>query len=336
MNGIWEVKDGRFLGKVKNFITNGGFEKGSGRDADYWDGNPVSFEYEDRSTGLIRRQYRDKENFRSGKYSLKFDYNVEPPREGHHMNTYIEIELPPYGRESYVGSAWVNIPKTIVKNSAKPTRSPWGAYIVADFYSRDSSAQMNGDGTRSSQEFGRTTDWKKMEFEWEIFSPGEYYSKFFIYAGGMGSFWVDDVFLGLAKHNISIAGETWWDDYIVEARVNLNQRPGSNKCAGIIFRYANCDNFYLLTLEEKSDALKLWENKDGALRSITSGSVPIDVNTEYLVRIRSQGENIIVSLDEKEIVSTTRDTFSSGKIGLWVYGDNTPEFDNIKVYDLKR
>jgi hypothetical protein len=335
MNGIWSVKNGRYCGKVENLMVNGGFEDGSYEDAEDWQNNYISYEYEDPKTGKVRRQYRDKENPRSGKYSLKFDYNVEPTSEGHHMHTNVEVELPPYSRETYVGSAWVNIPKTIVKNSLQQTRSPWGAYIVADFYSYDASTQMFGKGNRSAQEISKTNDWKKMEFEWEILSPGSYNSRFYIYAGGMGTFWIDDIFLGLANYNISLAGGNYWQDYIVEATVALDQLPGSDKCAGIIFRYANCDSYYLLTLDEKSDRLKLWENKMGALRSITSGSAPLDVHKDYRIRIRCQGDEIKVSLDEKEIISASRNTFSSGKIGLWIYGDNTPQFDDIKVYELK-
>ena len=336
MHGIWSIDNGRYSGRVKNLLENGGFEEGSGEDAEGWDNYPISYDYYDENTGLTRRQYRDKQNFHQGKYSLRFDYDVEPRQEGHHMHTYREVELPPYGQLTYVGSAWVNIPKTIVKNSLQQTTSPWGAYIVAYFQSRDPTTVMAGKGSQGAQEISKTKDWKKMEFEWKILSPGNFYANYYIYAGGMGYFWIDDMFLGIADHNISVAGDSHWQDYIVEATVNLNQLSGSDKCAGIIFRYLDADNYYLLTLDEKSDRLKLWKNIRGVLSSLTSGSAAIEVQKDYHLRIRCQKDGIKASLDEKEIISTKDNTFASGKIGLWVYGANTPQFDNIKVYELNK
>ena len=126
-----------------------------------------------------------------------------------------------------------------------------------------------------------------------------------------------------------------WADYTLTLNAKIIKGA-----AGIRFRIADDDNFYLAQLSTNG-MLTLSKKVKGAwsrLKDVPAGLVE---DKTYAVKIELAGETIKTSIDGKLIDTTTDKSFGSGKVGFWQHGDETAAFEHIYVapasgFDLSR
>ncbi|MFH2104990.1 MAG: FG-GAP-like repeat-containing protein [Parcubacteria group bacterium] len=85
--------------------------------------------------------------------------------------------------------------------------------------------------------------------------------------------------------------------------------------------------------EYEPGARMLVKVEDGAYKVLASDNKPYDPNKEYLVKIKVQGSNMRVYVDNKEIFNVNDAKFGQGEIGLTSSHNQNTYFDNVVVTD---
>ncbi|OAS18695.1 sugar-binding protein [Paenibacillus oryzisoli] len=133
---------------------------------------------------------------------------------------------------------------------------------------------------------------------------------------------------GGITEKLAVAGNAGWTNYAVEAKVKL--LSGSN--AGVIARYVNKDNFYVLRIDSTNDKLELSKRVNGTFSLISDVAMTLNANTAYTLKLSVNGANITGSVDGVQKISATDSAFSAGKIGTRGTS-STYTLDNVTVSD---
>jgi endoglucanase len=132
----------------------------------------------------------------------------------------------------------------------------------------------------------------------------------------------------------SVAGDPTWSDYVFQAKVNVTNNVSGNKDAGLVFRYADANNTYVLLLKNNDKAGRKMElvKVVGGVKTVLDFSNPsIAPDTFYTFKIVANGDSIEVYKDDVLELSATDNSFSSGKIGARTYANTKAIYDDILV-----
>src|SRR5690606_735806 len=103
--------------------------------------------------------------------------------------------------------------------------------------------------------------------------------------------------------------------------------------AGLVFRYVDSDNFYVLFLKNNdhssSRKMELVKYVNGPKTTLNYTNTDIDPDTFYHYKIAAVGSSIEVYKDGVLEISATDATFAGGKIGARTYAHTKAEFDNF-------
>ncbi|MBO9597537.1 MAG: glycoside hydrolase family 9 protein, partial [Cohnella sp.] len=135
-------------------------------------------------------------------------------------------------------------------------------------------------------------------------------------------------------NSYSVAGDSGWTDYTFQADVNVTNNSGGNKDAGIVFRYTDENNHYILMLKNNDKSgrkMELLSVEGGVKTSLGFANPSVAPDTFYTYRIEVYGDDIKVYQNNALILSATDDTHAAGKIGARVYANTLAVFDNITV-----
>ena len=104
-----------------------------------------------------------------------------------------------------------------------------------------------------------------------------------------------------------------------------------DQAAGIIFRFVDSNNYYVLRANALENNLVLFKFVDGERPFIASASVQIAQGEWHSVRTVVVGECIRGYLDDTLLIETEDSTFKEGLIGLWTKADSVTYFDNLVI-----
>ncbi len=147
------------------------------------------------------------------------------------------------------------------------------------------------------------------------------------------------VYTGNATDNPAISYSSTYNgdnmSYEVTLRIT-NIKPGANPTAGIVFRYTNEKNYYLLTLYPESSAIKLWNVINGNWYLLSERPYPVSDNTNFRIRLEVAGSRVRafisdgVTYTEPVLDYKNLNSHTKGRVGLRVR-DAVVEFDNVTV-----
>ncbi|MCZ6613721.1 MAG: hypothetical protein O6762_03455 [Thaumarchaeota archaeon] len=106
---------------------------------------------------------------------------------------------------------------------------------------------------------------------------------------------------------------------------------GIDQAAGIIFRFVDSNNYYVLRANALEDNLVLFKFVDGERPFIASASVEIPEGEWHSVRAVVVGECIQGYLDDTLLIETQDSSFKEGLVGLWTKADSVTYFDNLVI-----
>ncbi|MGG1515495.1 glycoside hydrolase family 2 TIM barrel-domain containing protein [Paenibacillus oryzisoli] len=132
-----------------------------------------------------------------------------------------------------------------------------------------------------------------------------------------------------ASEAVATAGDINWTNYDVQADINLKDST-YQAATGIIGRYADNNNYYLLRLHTGSNQLQLMKKVNGTFSTIASQPLTISLNTFYTLKLSMQGSAIKGYLNGVEQLSVADTSISAGKIGFRGYNQSFT-VDNVKV-----
>ena len=123
---------------------------------------------------------------------------------------------------------------------------------------------------------------------------------------------------------------TEYSDFTLEAQ--FKSAGGRFDCSGgLIFRYVDAKNFYLLSAGCPSDYFALSRMTNGQLVALKQSVVPTDKDTWYRLKVTAEGGHFMCYDDDKMIFDFDDSKIAKGKIGLWARDDSQAQFDDVKI-----
>lgn len=125
------------------------------------------------------------------------------------------------------------------------------------------------------------------------------------------------------------------------ASVRFKTLQGSeDQAAGIVWRYRNPDNYYVVRANALEDNVVLYKMQDGARTDLDvvgrSGGYGVDVKVPpkawNTLQVDFAGPEFVVSLNGRRIFKVRDRTFQGpGRVGLWTKADSVTLFDDFRV-----
>ncbi len=132
----------------------------------------------------------------------------------------------------------------------------------------------------------------------------------------------------------SVIGEDDWDDYVINAKVRIDD---AGQWAGIAFRVQSDFEYYVYYMNVPNNKSELWMHTDGAfdarqnLADIPSvGGVVIENDTFHEVQVIVEGDTFQLWVDGELQSEDVNNTYSTGKIGVWAWSSKA-SFDDVTV-----
>ncbi len=172
--------------------------------------------------------------------------------------------------------------------------------------------------------------WKAIEGDWQVIPDPSAPSKPNTYGLPAGRMLKSLTGL-LAYYPMTIETDpTEYSDFTLEAQ--FKSAGGRFDCSGgLIFRYVDDKNFYLLSAGCPSDYFALSRITNGQLNTLKQSVVPTDKDTWYRLKVTAQGGHFSCYDDDKMIFDFDDSKIAKGKIGLWAADDSQAQFDDVKL-----
>lgn len=115
-----------------------------------------------------------------------------------------------------------------------------------------------------------------------------------------------------------------------------------DQCGGLVFRYRDERNYYLVQANSLEDDVAVFKVQDGRRIRIVPRGWPSDgtgvkrdlqPNMWHILKVSVRGNRFQVFVNHKRILSAEDSTFQSpGKVGLYTVADSVTYFDDFRVY----
>jgi hypothetical protein len=123
---------------------------------------------------------------------------------------------------------------------------------------------------------------------------------------------------------------TEYSDFTLEAQ--FKSAGGRFDCSGgLIFRYVDDKNFYLLSAGCPNDYFALSRMFGGKIETLKQSVVPTDKDTWYRLKVTAQGGHFMCYDNGKMIFDFDDSKIRKGRIGLWTRDDSQVEFDDVTI-----
>lgn len=127
-------------------------------------------------------------------------------------------------------------------------------------------------------------------------------------------------------------------DVSVKFKIAGGREP---QTAGLVFRYQDPNNYYLLNFSVDEGRIALFRVRDGVARPIPVTGArpdapgvkhPIHANQWYVAKVTYQGSHFRVFFGNRRLFDATDDGIrTQGKAGLWTRGGTAAEFDDFRI-----
>lgn len=119
----------------------------------------------------------------------------------------------------------------------------------------------------------------------------------------------------------------------VDVTVQIKPLSGTfEKSGGVIVRYQDKDNYYLLRGNAHEGNVRFYKVIDGKLEPIAERSTAVTVNKWHKLRLTARGEAFEAFLNDVPLFTASDATINKpGKVGLWTRSDSEALFDDLKI-----
>ena len=106
----------------------------------------------------------------------------------------------------------------------------------------------------------------------------------------------------------------------------------AEQMAGVVFRFQNASNFYVLRASALGHNVRFYKVVDGIRSDPIGPALGIATNTWHTLGVKCDGNQIICALDDKPVMPPLNDSsFSAGKIGFWTKSDAVSYFGDTTI-----
>jgi len=177
-------------------------------------------------------------------------------------------------------------------------------------------------------------DWKASDGEWQVLADPTAPSQPNTY-GLPPATWMGrelkSVTAGLNYFPMTLLTDpTEYGDFSYEAQ--FKGKKGYFDCSGgLVFRYADEKDYYVLAAQCPSDIVALYRVTGGTAELLKQAVTPIDEGTWYSIKVTAQGPNFSCFLNGKDLFEISDSKIAKGRLGLWSKDDSEPRFDDVKL-----
>ncbi len=118
-----------------------------------------------------------------------------------------------------------------------------------------------------------------------------------------------------------------WDDYTL----SLSLSSDDDDAIGVMFRYQDKDNYYRFSWDKQRSYRRLVKKEDGVFTVLAQDNVPYVTGQIYGLKIVAAGAILQVFIDGQVIFWTHDESFESGNIALYSWGNAGSHFDDVVV-----
>ena len=138
-----------------------------------------------------------------------------------------------------------------------------------------------------------------------------------------------------SRFALAVVRDSGFEDLRLSVRLKAVEGD-VDQTGGIIWRYRNSENYYLLRADVSERKVRLYRVVNGnRIQFAHEENVRLSPNTWHVLKVEHDGEKIKAYLDDEMLFKTKDRTFHKrGKIGLWTQADAVTYFDELRVEDL--
>jgi len=108
-----------------------------------------------------------------------------------------------------------------------------------------------------------------------------------------------------------------------------------DQACGLVFRYRDENNYYVVRANALEDNVNLYTVKNGRRREIKGFNTKVTSGKWHTLGIEARGDQIQVFFDGAKALEAKDGTFAeAGKVGVWTKADSVTYFDNLTVSGL--
>jgi hypothetical protein len=123
-----------------------------------------------------------------------------------------------------------------------------------------------------------------------------------------------------------------------DVRLAVSCKPISGNVdqgCGLVWRYADPNNYYLTRANALEDNVRLYHVKDGQRVEFASWSGKVASKQWHKLRVDAKGDRFEVYFDDKKVLDAKDATFANaGKVGVWTKADSVIQFDDLSASPL--
>ncbi len=177
---------------------------------------------------------------------------------------------------------------------------------------------------------GAANGWKALEGDWQVIADPTAPSQPNAYGLPPGRL-VATLTHALEYYPMAIQeSSTDYGDFTLEA--SFKSAGGRFDCSGgLLFRYVDSNNYYLLSAGCPSDYFTLSKMSGGKAEILKQQVVPTDRDTWYKLKVIAQGGHFTAYDNDKMVFDADDSKIAKGKIGVWARDDSEARFDNITL-----
>ena len=106
----------------------------------------------------------------------------------------------------------------------------------------------------------------------------------------------------------------------------------AEQMAGVVFRYQNESNFYVVRVSALGHNLRFYKVVNGVRGNFIGASLNVSTGDWHSMTVHCEGNRIICYLDSQLVMPPLQDdTFDSGKIGFWTKSDSLTHFGDTTI-----
>ncbi|OQY97479.1 MAG: hypothetical protein B6D35_14910 [Candidatus Brocadia sp. UTAMX2] len=108
-----------------------------------------------------------------------------------------------------------------------------------------------------------------------------------------------------------------------------------DQSGGLVFRYKDSNNYYVLRANAKENNVRLYKVVDGNRRQIGGKDLKVKSNEWHLLKVVYKGDKVQCFFNNAKVIEVADDTFDQGGVGLWTKADSYTFFDDFVVQESK-
>lgn len=126
----------------------------------------------------------------------------------------------------------------------------------------------------------------------------------------------------------AVSGAPGWTDVVVSVRL----RSVQNGAIGLLFRYADRENYYRFSMDSRTRNHLLVKKVRGSFTLLGGGVRDTELQRPYQLTVTAIGNRLHGYLDDVPIFAVEDNDLVAGRIGLYCSGNEDAQFSNVRVY----